>query len=369
MEKKDYYDVLGVKKEATKEELKKAYRKLVKKYHPDVNKEADSEEKFKEVQEAYEVLSDDSKREAYDQYGHAGTAGFNPGFGNGGYGYYQQGTPFDMGDIFSAFFGGEDFARGGFGFDFGSQGRSAPKEDIGADIRYRIRVTFKEAMEGGEYDIKVRREVRCGKCGGSGSKDGKVKECPVCKGTGQERQVRSTILGQVAVMSTCSNCGGTGKVIENPCESCSGTGVETKDEKVSIKIPAGAYDGMVLRFRGGGNVGRNEGAVGDLYIEVEVEASEKFERRGNDIYSEESIDVPLAVLGGAIEVETVVGDIKLKIPKGTQSGTIFKIKEKGCPILNQEGKRGDHYVRVNVDIPTRLSRKERKLWEELDKGK
>lgn len=368
MEKKDYYEILGVKKEASKEELKKAYRKLVKKYHPDVNKEADSEEKFKEIQEAYEVLSDESKREAYDQYGHAGTAGFNPGSGNGGYGYYQQGTPFDMGDIFNTFFGGGDFGGSGFGFDFGSRGRgSGPREDVGADIRYRVRVSFKEAMEGGEYDIKVKREVRCEECDGSGSKDGKRKECDVCKGSGQERQVRNTILGQMAVMSTCSNCNGTGKVVENPCKSCSGTGVEVKEEKVTVKIPAGAYDGMILRFRGGGNAGRNEGSMGDLYIEVEVEASEKFERRGNDIYSEENIEVPLSVLGGTIKVETVMGDVKLKVPKGTQPGTIFKIKDKGCPILNQDGKRGDHYVRINVDIPTRLSRKEKKLWEEIGK--
>jgi len=370
MEKKDYYEILGVKKEATKEELKKAYRKLVKKYHPDVNKETDSEEKFKEIQEAYEVLSDESKREAYDHYGHAGTAGFNPGTGNGGYGYYQQGTPFDMGDIFSAFFGGRGFEESGFGFDFGDASqRRGPKEDVGADIRYRIRVTFQEAMQGGEYEIKVKREVQCGECAGTGSEDGKKKECPVCKGSGQMREVRNTILGQVSVMSTCSNCGGTGQVVENPCKSCNGTGVESKEEKVSIKLPAGSYDGMVLRFRGGGNAGRNKGVVGDLYIEVEVEASEKFERRGNDIYSEESIDVPLAVLGGTIEVETVVKKVKLRIPKGTQSGTIFKIKEKGSAILNQEGKRGDHYVRINVDVPTRLSRSERKLWEQLSESK
>jgi molecular chaperone DnaJ len=366
MEKKDYYEILGVKKDVSKEELKKAYRKLVKKYHPDVNKEADSEEKFKEIQEAYEVLSDEGKREAYDQYGHAGTAGFNPGSGNGGYGYYQQGTPFDMGDIFNTFFGGGDQGSG-FGFDFSNmgRGRGVPREDVGADIRYRIRVSFEEAMKGGEYDIKVKREVRCDKCDGSGSSDGKKKECPVCKGSGQERQVRNTILGQMAVMSTCSNCNGTGKTIENPCEVCNGTGVEIKEEKVAIKIPAGAYDGMILRFRGGGNAGRNEGSVGDLYIEIEVEASEKFEIRGNDIYSEESIAVPLAVLGGTIKVETITGDVKLKIPKGTQPGTIFKLKGKGCPVLNREGERGDHYVRVNVDVPTRISRKEKKLWEEL----
>jgi molecular chaperone DnaJ len=220
-------------------------------------------------------------------------------------------------------------------------------------------------MRGGEYKIKIKRDVACDRCGGSGSEDGKTKECPVCKGTGQERQVRNTILGQMAVMSTCSNCGGTGKVVEKPCPKCKGTGVLEKEEELTVKIPAGAYDGMVLRFRGGGNAGRNSGVFGDLYIEVEVEASAKFDRRGNDIYSQESIPVHIAVLGGTIDVETIFKDVKLKIPKGTQPGTIFKLKGKGCPVLNQEGKRGDHYVRVDVDIPTRISKEEKRLWEQL----
>lgn len=367
MDKKDYYEVLGVKKDASKEELKKAYRKLVKKYHPDVNKEADSEEKFKEIQEAYETLSDESKRSAYDQYGHAGTAGFNPGANGGAYQQYQD-APFDMGDIFNTFFGGGGgFSSSGFGFDFSQAGgrRSGPREDVGADIRYKVKVNFKEAMEGGEYKIKIKRDIPCDECEGSGSKDGKKKECPTCEGSGQERQVRNTILGQMAVMATCSNCDGKGQVIEEPCEDCSGLGVESKEESFTVKIPAGAYDGMILRFRGGGNAGRNNGTPGDLYIEIEVEASQKFERRGDDIYSQESIPVHVAVLGDTIEVETIFKEVKLKIPKGTQPGTIFKLKGKGCPVFNEEGRRGDHYVRVNVDIPKRLSRKEKKLWEEI----
>jgi molecular chaperone DnaJ len=365
MNKRDYYEVLGVKKDASKEELKKAYRKLVKEYHPDVNKEADAEEKFKEVQEAYETLSDEGKRSAYDQYGHAGTAGFNQGSGSGGYEYYQQGVPFDMGDIFNTFFGGGDFG-GGFGFDFSQGGRrSGPEEDVGADIRYRVRVSFDEAMRGGEYKIKIKRDVPCEECEGSGSKDGKKKECPTCKGSGQERQVRNTILGQMAVMSTCSECDGSGEVIEDPCKECGGIGVQSKEETVTVKIPAGAYDGMTLRFRGGGNAGRNQGTPGNLYIEIEVEASEKFERRGNDIYSQQPISASLAVLGGAINVETIFKDVRLKIPKGTQPGTIFKIKGKGAHVLGEEEKRGDHYVRINVDIPTRLSKREKKLWQEL----
>jgi len=364
MEKRDYYEVLGVDKKATQDQLKKAYRKLVKKYHPDVNKDDGAEEKFKEVQEAYEILSDESKRSAYDQYGFAGTAGFNPG-SSGGYSDFSGfngGTPFDMGDILNTFFGG-----GNGGFDFGFGGNQRAREERGTDIRYRVKLDFMEAMEGGEYKINVQRDVVCDVCDGTGSKDGKVETCPVCHGTGQERQVRNTILGQMAVMSVCSRCHGTGKTIKSPCGSCGGTGVKTKTEKVTVKFPAGSYDGMVLRFRNGGNAGRNGTASGDLFVEIEVEASDLFERRGNDIYSEVGIDIPLAVLGGSIEVETVAGSVKLKIPKGTQSGTIFRIKGKGAYILNGDGKRGDHYVRVNLDVPTRLGRKEKQLWEELGK--
>lgn len=367
MDKRDYYEVLGVKKDASKEELKKSYRKLVKKHHPDVNKEPDAEEKFKEIQEAYETLSDESKRSAYDQYGHAGTAGFNPGANSGRYQQYQD-APFDMGDIFNSFFGG-GFSGGGFGFDFSQSGGTGakPREDVGADIRYRVKVSFQEAMEGGEYKVKIKRDTPCEKCDGSGGKDGKKKECTTCKGSGRERQVRSTILGQMAVMSTCSNCEGTGQVIEDPCDDCNGRGVEPNDESFNVKIPAGAYDGMVLRFRGGGNAGRNNGVPGDLYIEIEVETSVRFERRGNDIYSQQSIPIHTAVLGDNIKVETIFKEVKLKIPKGTQPGTIFKLKGKGCPVFNEEGKRGDHYVKVNVDIPKRLSKKEKKLWEEMQK--
>jgi molecular chaperone DnaJ len=359
MEKRDYYEVLGIKKDADQAEIKKAYRKLVKKYHPDVNKEDGAEEKFKEVQEAYEILSDESKRSAYDQYGHASTAGFN-GAGSGGFNYQQYGgQPFDMGDIFGSFFGG---GFSDFGFSNGGRGVNNSR---GADIRYRIRVTFEEAMEGGEFEIGIDKDVECDACDGTGSKNKKSKTCPVCNGTGQETQVRNTILGQMQVRAECSKCHGTGKVPEEVCDTCKGTGVKQKSEKMKIKVPAGAYDGMVLRFRGGGNAGRRGGEAGDLYIEVEVEASTEFNRRGNDIYSEVEIPVYTAVLGDTIKVRTILGDVKLKIPKGTQSGTIFKIKEKGVPVLGSDDKRGDHYVRVVVDIPTKLSREEKKLWEKM----
>ena len=364
MEKRDYYEVLGVDKKASAEEIKKAYRKLVKKYHPDVNKEAGAEEKFKEVQEAYEILSDASKRSAYDQYGHAGTAGFNPGNGSSGFEGFGD-APFDMGDIFNTFFGGGNFSQD-FGFNFGgASGRE--QSQVGGDITYRIKLGFLEAMEGGEYTIKIQREDECEVCNGTGSKTGKTKTCPVCKGSGQERQIRNTILGRIAVMGVCSRCNGTGKIVENPCKECGGSGVKTKREEVKIKIPAGAYDGMTLRFRGGGNAGPNNSGFGDLYIQIEVEASEEFERRGNDIYSNISIPVTMAVLGGEVNVETVAGNVLLKIPKGIQPSTIIKLKGKGSHILNESEKRGDHYVRVNIDIPTRLSREEKILWEKLGK--
>jgi molecular chaperone DnaJ len=363
MEKRDYYEILGLKKDSKKEDIKKAYRKLVKKYHPDVNKDDNAEEKFKEVQEAYEVLSDEKKRQAYDQYGHAGTQGFDPRSGNGGtYQYTYGGAPFDMGDIFNTFFGG---GGGDFGFDFGFGGReSRQRVNRGEDLRYRMKFSFDEAMKGGEYTLNVKREVKCSKCDGTGSENKKRKTCDVCKGTGRERRVQNSFLGQISVMAQCSKCQGSGTIPEKECSKCGGTGLESKSEKVKIRVPAGAYDGMVLRFREGGNASLN-GEYGDLFIELEVEPSEIFERRGNDLYSVEEITVQNAVLGGNIQVDTIKGDVKLKVPSGTQPGTIFRIKGEGAPILGKDGQRGDLYVRVDIKIPKRLSREQRKLWEKL----
>lgn len=361
MTKRDYYEVLGVNKDSKKEEIKKAYRQLVKKYHPDVNKEEGAEEKFKEIQEAYEVLSEESKRKAYDQYGHAGTQGFDPRSSNGGgYEYSYGGAPFDMGDIFNTIFGGgNDF---GFNFDFGQQ---AGKRNIGGEnIRYKMRFSFEEAMKGGEFSIKVKRNVKCSKCDGTGSKTGKRETCDVCKGTGRERKIRNSFLGQIAMMEQCSKCGGLGSIAQEVCSNCNGTGLESKSESVKIRIPAGAYDGMVLRFREGGNAGL-DGQYGDLFIELEVEPSEKFDRRGNDLYSVESIPIHTAVLGGKIDIETIKKDVKLRIPAGTQPNTIFKVRGEGAPILGKDDQRGDLYVQIDVDIPKRLSKEQKKLWEEL----
>lgn len=352
MEKRDYYEVLGVNKSSAQAEIKKAYRKLVKKYHPDVNSEDGAEEKFKEVQEAYEVLSDDSKKSAYDQYGHSATQGFNGGAGFNG---FSQGAPFDMNDIFSSFFGG----------GFGMGGNQGVDKNRGADIRYRIRVSFEEAMAGNDYDINIRLDEECDSCNGTGSKNKKTKTCDNCNGSGQETQIRNTILGQMQVRAECSKCHGTGNIPEEICDVCKGTGVKSNEKKKTIKVPAGAYDGMTLRFRGAGNAGRRGSEAGNLYIEVEVEPSTKFERRGHDIYSKLKIPVYTAVLGDTIQVETVIGNVKLKIPKGTQSGTIFRLKDKGAPVLGSEDRRGDHYVKIIAEIPTRLSKKEKKMWEEI----
>jgi len=357
MAKKEFYKILGVSEDASKEEIKKAYRKLVKKYHPDMNKEDGAEGKFKEVQEAYEVLSDESKREAYDQYGQAGTAGFEPGGGFNG--FNNQGAPFDMGDIFGSFFGG----GGDFGFGMGGQGQT--RDDRGADIRYRVNLSFMEAMEGGEFDIGIRRDIPCEHCDGTGSETKKTKKCTKCDGQGRVRTVRNTMLGQMSVVGVCDMCQGKGEIPEEKCKVCGGIGTESEEKTMKIKIPAGAYDGMTLRFRAGGNAGRRNGTPGDLYIEVEVEPSEEFERRGSDIYSTQEVSVYTAVLGDTIKVNTIHGEVKLKIPKGTQPSTVFRIEDKGAPVLGKEDQTGDHYVKVDVEIPKRLSRKEKKLWEEM----
>lgn len=358
MEKRDYYEVLGISKGASEQEIKKAYRKLAKQYHPDVNKESDAESKFKEVQEAYEVLSDSSKRSAYDQYGHAGTEGFS-GFSGGFEGFDFGNSPFDMGDIFSSFFGG---GMGDFGF---SSGGGRQREDVGRDLRYKIRLSFMESMSGGEYEIRVDRDIVCTKCEGTRSENKKVKTCDMCKGSGRVQKVQQSFLGRMAFVSECDKCNGSGKIPEKECSNCYGNGIVSEQIPVKVKIPAGAYDGMVLRFRGSGSFSKN-GNSGDLYIELEVEPHEKFERRGNDIYSTENISVYTAVLGGNIDVETVEGNVKLKIPNGTQSETVFRIKGKGSPVLGNADKRGDHYVKINVEIPTKLSREEKKLWSKLD---
>ncbi len=358
MEKRDYYEILGVGKESTLQEIKKAYRKLAREYHPDHNKEEGADGKFREVQEAYEVLSDESKRKAYDQYGHAGTEGFFSGGGSEGYQSYEG---FDMGDIFNQFFAGND----NFGFNFGGQRQR--REEKGTDLRYKVKLDFMESMEEQNISIDISRDILCEKCSGTGSKGGKLKTCETCGGSGQVRKIQDSFLGRVALVSPCSECKGKGKIPEEICTECKGRGIENKKEKFKLKIPAGAYDGMTLRFGGGGNYTTGSEIPGDLYVELGVEPHEHFERRGGDIHSKISIDVPTAVLGAIESIDTVLGPVDLKIPAGTQSGSIFKIKGKGSPVVGHPSRRGDHYVKINVEIPEKISRQERKIWEMLKK--
>lgn len=356
MKKRDYYEVLGLSKGASEQEIKKAYKRLAKKYHPDVNKDPDAEEKFKEIRDAYDVLSDSSKRSAYDQYGHAAT----DGFGAGGFEGFSGFNGFDFSGMNM---GGIDFDDIFEGFGFGSNRRK--RQTTGSDIKYRIKMSFMESMKGGEYTINIQRDVKCNKCGGTGSKDGNTNKCSVCNGQGRVQRVQQSFMGQVAFVTECSNCNGTGTVIDTPCDSCSGSGLERKDEKINIKIPAGVYDGMILRFRGKGSESKDGYESGSLFIEIEVEPDDYFERREFDIYSTQKISVPLAVLGGNIDVLTIDGNIKMKIPAGTQSGTVFRLRESGSPILGKESKRGDHYVKIIVEIPKKLSREHKKLYEHL----
>lgn len=357
MEKRDYYEVLGIPKDSSEKDIKKAYRKLAKQFHPDVNKELGAEAKFREVQEAYETLSDTSKRSAYDKYGHAATEGFGGGgYDQGGFDF-NGGAPFDMGDIFSSFFGG-DFSNFGFGQN------SSQRRNRGTDIRYRIKMSFLEAMHGGEYDIKIDKEVKCEHCEGTGSENKKVKTCKTCGGQGRVQRVQQSMLGRMAFVVECEECHGAGKIPEKECSICNGNGVKQKSEKVKIKVPAGSFDGMTLRFKQSGNEFKN-GETGDLYIELEVEPHENFERNGNDIYSSEEITVFTAVLGGDVDVETIDGKVKLKIESGTQPNTILRIRDKGAHILGKENQRGDHYVKIVINIPTKLSREEKKLWETM----
>ncbi len=357
MEKRDYYEILGIDKNASEKEIKKAYRLLAKKYHPDHNKEEGAEEKFKEVSEAYEVLSDDSKRKAYDQFGHAGTQGFGSGF-DGGYQY--GGDPFDMGnlgDIFGSIFGN------GFGFGQGfssSQGRS----NSGSDLHYKIKLDFLESMKGGEYKLNISKEVTCQKCSGTGSNDGKSKICSTCGGRGRVQRVQNSFFGQVSVVTECPDCHGEGNVISDPCSECKGKGVVSEKKSVKIKVPAGAYDEMVLRFRGGGNAGERGSESGDLYVEISVEPHEIFERRGNDIYTDLEIDPAIAVLGDNVDADTIDGPVQLRIPSGTQPGAIFKMSGKGAPIIGRESF-GDQYVRIKIKIPEKLTREQRQLWEKM----
>lgn len=365
-QKRDYYEVLGVSKTATDEELKKAYRRLAKKYHPDANPDnkEEAEKNFKEVNEAYEVLSDAQKRRMYDQFGHEGPAGF--GGGNPGGGYYSYSTSgfsgfddFDLGDIFSTIFGGGSRA--------GSR-RNNNGPIKGADLRYNMEITFEEAFLGVEREITITRDEPCTTCSGSGAKPGTSSEtCKVCGGSGQVRQVQNTILGQMQTTKTCSNCHGTGKVIKEVCDNCKGKGTVRKQAKIKVKIPAGIDNEQSIVLRGEGEPGMRGGAKGDLYIVVRIRKHSIFTRKGTTVYCNVPITFTQATLGAELEIPMVNGTKeKFRIPEGTQSGTTFTIKGKGFKNINTLNN-GDYVFTVNVQIPRRLSKEQRDLLVQLAK--
>ncbi|AYG01351.1 molecular chaperone DnaJ [Lactococcus allomyrinae] len=348
MNNSEFYERLGVDKNASQDEIKKAYRKMSKKYHPDLNKESGAEQKYKEVQEAYETLSDDQKRAAYDQYGEAGANGFGAGSGGfggqGGFsGFGGAGGFGGFEDIFSSFFGGG-----------GAQvNPNAPRQ--GDDLQYRINLKFEEAIFGVEKEVKYNREELCHTCGGEGAKPGTHAEtCHKCGGRGTINVVHDTPLGRMQSQQTCDVCHGTGKEIKEPCPTCHGTGHEKAAHTVKVKVPAGVESGQQMRLQGQGDAGTNGGPYGDLYVRFQVEASDKFERDGSEIYYKMPLEFVQAALGDEVEVPTVHGNVKLKIPAGTQTGANFRLKGKGAPKLRGSGN-GDQYVIVNIITPKNMN--------------
>ncbi len=357
--KRDYYDILGVSKSASEEDIKKVYRKLAMQYHPDRASEGNKnecEEKFKEISEAYAVLSDKEKRSQYDRFGHAGI--------DGHYSHEDIFRGVDFESIFSDIgFGGsifDDF----FGFDFFGSRQKKSRGFRGSDLRYDLTTDFNDSVKGKEIQLSIPRNETCDNCKGSGSDHGyKPNTCPTCRGTGTVRQSH----GFFSMASSCPTCHGAGKTISHPCKKCRGAGVVKKERKISVNIPAGIEDGTRLKITGEGEAGRQGGSNGDLYIFISVRKHKFFERKENDVYCEVSINIPQAVLGTEIEVETIEGKkVKIKIPTGTQSGRVFRLKSLGFNDIHGYGK-GDQLVRVHVEISKKLSSREKQLYMELAK--
>lgn len=340
MNNTEYYDRLGVSKDASQDEIKRAYRKMSKKYHPDINKEPGAEEKYKEVQEAYETLSDDQKRAAYDQYGPDGANGFG---GQGGFGGFDGGAGFGgFEDIFSSFFGGG-----------ATRNPNAPRQ--GDDLQYRVNLSFEEAIFGAEKEVHYNREATCKTCSGSGAKPGTSPvTCGRCHGQGVINVDTQTPLGMMRRQVTCDVCHGTGQEIKEPCQTCHGTGHEKQSHKVSVKIPAGVETGQQIRLAGQGEAGFNGGPYGDLFVIINVNPSDKFTRDGSTIYYTLNISFVQATLGDTVEVPTVHGNVEMTIPAGTQTGKTFRLKGKGAPRL-RGGSQGDQHVTVKIVTPTKLN--------------
>ena len=349
--KRDYYEVLGVQKGASEEEIKKAYKKMARKYHPDLNPgDKDAEEKFKEVNEAYEVLSDAEKKARYDQFGFAGV---DPNFGAGG-GGYGGGAGFDfgdLGDIFGSFFGG--------GFGGGQTRRNPNAPQRGESIRMNLTISFEEAAFGCEKELELDRYESCETCHGSGAAPSTSPEtCPDCGGSGVVQTRRQTPMGVFASTAPCSRCGGRGKIIKEPCKDCRGSGVVRRQRKIQASVPAGIDNGQTISIRGQGHAGKNGGPAGDLLVTITVRPHELFRREGTSVLCEAPITFPQAVLGAELEIPTIDGKVKYDIPEGTQSGTTFRLKGKGIPALNGRG-RGDQYVTVYIETPRNLNREQK----------
>ena len=357
--KRDYYEVLGINKDASVEEIKKAYRKSAMKYHPDRNPgDKEAEEKFKECGEAYEVLSDETKRQRYDQYGFAGV---DPNFGAGGSGPYGAGgfggfgDFSDLGDIFGDFFGGSRSR---------AQQRNAPRR--GENVMSRLELTFEEAAFGCEKEVATQRIENCAVCNGTGSSDGVVETCSQCKGSGQVRTVQNFMGMQMQSTTTCPTCSGRGKVIKNPCGTCKGKGKVRKTNRVKVKIPAGVDAGQSVRVRGEGCVGSNGGVNGDLLVEIYIKRHPIFTREDFDVLCEVPITFTQAALGAEIEVPTIDGKVKYEIPEGTQTGREFVLRDKGIPEVGNSRRRGSHRFTVVVETPTRLTKEQKDLLRQLD---
>ena len=351
-DKRDYYEVLGVSKGASEEEIKKAYKKLARKYHPDMNPgDKEAEEKFKEVNEANEVLSDPQKKARYDQFGFAGV---DPSYGAGGPGWGDGAAGFDfgdLGDIFGSFFGG--------GFGGGSRRNNGPLK--GESIRLSVTVEFTEAAFGCTKEIRFERSEKCSECGGNGCAKGTTPEvCPECRGKGTVTQAQRTPFGVMQTQGTCPKCRGMGKLIHHPCQACRGSGQMRKTAALSVNIPAGIDNGESIILRGQGHAGKNGGPNGDVYLTVMIKRHDYFRRQGSDVYIESTLSFSQAALGAEMEIPTIDGALKYTIPEGTQTGTTFRLRGKGIPMTNGRG-RGDQYVTVTVETPRNLTKEQKEM--------
>jgi len=348
MTNRDYYEILGVGRDASDDELKSAFRQLARKYHPDVNKEHDAEENFKEINEAYGVLSDKEKRARYDRFG-------KEGLGNMGGGFHDYTVDFN--DIF------EDLLSG-FGFSSGRRSRKSPRR--GRDLQMQMTLKFEEAVFGADKEIEFDREDTCSRCNGSGAEPGTTPtKCSTCNGQGEVRQVRQTFLGQMVQTATCPACNGRGETISSPCKTCRGGGLEHKRIKKKVQVPPGVDSGTQIRLAGEGGPGVFGGPNGNLFLLLDVQPHKFFKRRENDLILNLDINVAQAVLGAEVEVPTIDGDERLKIPSGTQPGKVFHMKGKGVPHVRNKNHRGDQLVIVNVEIPSKLTKEQRELFEKL----